>query len=136
MAGTIAVLFFLTRVIISIHIKVFLFLIKHFDITNGLIVSLFVHLFTQGIQVNIWIRVSTLVLITTGCIILQHLYKSARILFGLVSSFFCGLISYGIFQESRIIAYISFFIAFMITSFLNFLSWMRIESKKESISQK
>ena len=64
MAGTIAVLLFLARVIITIHIKIFLFLIKHFDITNGLIVSLFVHLFTQGIQVNIWIRVTLFVLIT------------------------------------------------------------------------
>ena len=127
MGGTIAVLVFLARIIITIHIKVFLFLIKHFDITNGLIVSLFVHLFTQGIQVNIWIRVTIFMLITAGCIILQHLFKSARIVFGLVSSFFGGLIVYGIFRESNVLAWISFVIAFILTGVLNYLSWYQIK---------
>ncbi len=134
MAGTIAVLLFLARVIITIHIKIFLFLIKHFDITNGLIVSLFVHLFTQGIQVNIWIRVTLFVLITAGCIIFQHLFKSARIVFGLVSSFFGGLIVYGIFQKSNVLPWIPFAIAFILTGVLNYLSWYRIKHSRESFN--
>ena len=126
MAGTITVLFFLARVIISIHIKMFLFLIKHFDITNGLIVSLFVQVFTQDLQVKIWVRIAVLVLITVGCIVLQHFFKPARIVLGLISSFFCGLIAYGIFQDSKIFSWIPFAIAFLITCILNYLSWYRI----------
>lgn len=132
MGGPIAVLVFLARIIITIHAKIFLFLIKHFDITNGLIVSLFVQVFTQNLQVNIWIRVAGLILITAGSVVFQHLFRPARIVFGLVSSFFCGLMAYGIFQESRVFPWIPFAIAFGITGVLNFLSWLRIESKKES----
>lgn len=130
MAGTIAVLLFLARVIITIHIKIFLFLIKHFDITNGLIVSLFAQVLTQDLQINIWIRVALLVFIMVGCIVLQHLFKPSRIVFGLVSSFFFGLMAYGLFKGSKIFPWIPFFAAFMITCFLNFLSWIRIDSKK------
>ena len=128
MAGTIAVLFFLARVIVTIHIKVFLFLIKNFDITNGLIVSLFVQVFTQDLQVNIWVRIAVLVLITVGCIVLQHFFKPARIVLGLISSFFCGLIAYGLFQDSKIFSWIPFVVAFLITAGLNYLSWHKIRT--------
>ena len=38
--------------------------------------------------------------------------------------------AYGLFKESKIFPWIPFFAAFMITCFLNFLSWIRIDSKK------
>ncbi len=126
MGGPIAVLVFLARIIITIHVKIFLFLIKHFDITNGLIVSLFVQVFTQDTQVNIWVRISVLALITAGSVILQHFFRPARIVFGLVSSFFCGLIAYGIFQDSKVMPWIPFVIAFLITAGLNYLNWYRV----------
>lgn len=132
MAGTIAVLFFLARVIITIHIKVFLFLIKHFDITNGLIVSLFVHLFTQGIQVNIWIRVMTLLIIVVGVVILQHLFKPARIAFGFVSSFFSGVITYGLFRENAFFPpVIPMVIAILATFTLNIVFWEHLKKRKQ-----
>ena len=130
MAGTIAVLLFLARVIITIHIKIFLFLIKHFDITNGLIVSLFAQVLTQDLQINIWIRVALLVFITVGCIVLQHFFKPARIVLGFISSFFCGLMAYGVFQESKIFSWVSFGITFLITGCINGVSWIRLDKNE------
>ena len=37
MGATIAVLLLMAKLIIKVHIKAILFLIKHFDVTNGLI---------------------------------------------------------------------------------------------------
>ena len=132
MAGTIAVLFFLARVIVTIHIKVFLFLIKHFDITNGLIVCLSVHVFTQDIRINIWVRIAVLISIMVGCILLQHFFILARIVFGTGSSIFGGMIAYGIAEEcGNSFPVIPMIITIVITTALRTVV-MLVKNKKRS----
>ncbi len=133
MAGTIAVLFFLARVIVTIHIKVFLFLIKHFDITNGLIVCLSVHVFTQDIRINIWVRIAVLISIMVGCILLQHFFIPARIVFGTGSSIFGGMIAYGIAEEcGNSFPVIPMIITIVIVALLNLIRWVG-KTDKDSI---
>ena len=127
MAGAISVLLLLTRLFISIHVKVILFLIKHFEITNGLIVALWVSVFTRDIKMYIWIRITMLAVIVAGSIVLQYFFKPARIIYGIISSLFGGLIAYGIFQDSGTLSpCIPFVIATFITGALNVLCWVRI----------
>jgi len=132
MAGPIAVLIMLARLVITIYVKIFLFLIKRFDITNGLIVALWVAIFAQDIEINIWLRITILVLIVLVCFLLQHFVRPTRIIFGIISSLFGGLIAYGIFQDNeKISPYIPMAIAIVIVAILNWFSWIRLDYKDE-----
>ena len=82
---------------------------------------------------NIWIRITMLAVIVAGSIVLQYFFKPARIIYGIISSLFGGLIAYGIFQDSGTISpYVPFAIAAIITGGLNVLSWMRFGIKKSA----
>ena len=86
MLSAISVLLLMARIVIKVHIKVILFLIKRFEITNGLIVALSAEAITLNLNLNIWIRVIAFILITVGCILLQYFFIPARIMFGAFSS--------------------------------------------------
>lgn len=135
MGAAIAFLLLIARIIIKIHIKVIVFLLKHFDVTNGLIAGSTFQILTEKLDINIWIRVVIVVGIIAGSILLQNFFKPARIIFGILSSAFLGLIAYGIFQENaRISPFIPMGVTIGIVGTLNVLSWYRIgfnQSKEE-----
>ena len=131
MGATIAVLLLMAKLIIKVHIKAILFLIKHFDVTNGLIAGTTFQIMTGNLRINTWIRVGIVIGIIAGSILLQHFFKPARIVFGILSSAFLGLIAYGIFQENTTVSpFIPMGIAIGIAASLNVISWFRIDSGK------
>jgi hypothetical protein len=131
MGSVIAILFFMARIIISIHIKAISFLIKRIDVTNGLIAGSSFNILTANIHMNVWVRIVIAVAIIIGSILLQHFFKPARIVFGILSSFFLGLIAYAVFQENtRFSPFIPMGIAFLLSGMLNVLFWVRIGLKE------
>ena len=130
MGSVIAILFFMARIIITIHIKAISFLIKRIDVTNGLIAGSSFNILTANIHMNVWVRIVIAVVIIIGSILLQHFFKPARIVFGILSSFFLGLIAYAVFQENtRVSPFIPMGIAFLLSGMLNVLFWLRIGIK-------
>ncbi len=131
MGSVIAILFFMARIIITIHIKAISFLIKRIDVTNGLIAGSSFNILTANIHMNVWVRIVIAVAIIIGSILLQHFFKPARIVFGILSSFFLGLIAYAVFQENtRFSPFIPMGIAFLLSGMLNVLFWVRIGLKE------
>ncbi len=131
MGSVIAILFFMARIIITIHIKAISFLIKRIDVTNGLIAGSSFNILTANIHMNVWVRIVIAVAIIIGSILLQHFFKPARIVFGILSSFFLGLIAYAVFQENtRCSPFIPMGIAFLLSGMLNVLFWVRIGLKE------
>ena len=133
MGSVIGILFLIARIIITIHVKVILFLLKHFDITNGLIAGSTFQILTMNIHMNVWIRVVIAVVIIAASILLQHFFMPARIIFGILSAVFLGIISYGIFQDNtKLSPYIPMGITIIIVAALNVLSWIRISPCNDS----
>ena len=104
MGSVIAILFFIARIIITIHIKAISFLIKRIDVTNGLIAGSSFNIITANIHMNVWVRIVIAVAIIIGSILLQHFFIPARIVFGVLSSLFLGLIAYALFQNNTSIS--------------------------------
>ena len=133
MGSVIGILFLIARIIITIHVKAILFLLKHFDVTNGLIAGSTFQIVTGNLHINIWVRVGIVIGIIVGSILLQHFFMPARIIFGILSSAFLGIIAYGIFQENtKFSPYIPMGIAIAIAGSLNVISWYRISHKLET----
>ena len=130
MISAFSVLIRIVLLIIRIHIKVLLFLIKRFEITNGLIVALSAEALTLNLNLNIWIRVIAFVLITIVCILLQYFFIQARIMFGAFSSILLGAIAYTAFKDNtHIFPYIPMIIVSSLTGLLNWIGWkLRLES--------
>ncbi len=136
MFGAISVLLLIARVVIKVHIKVIVLLLKRFDVTNSLIVGFTVGLFSHGINVNIWIKVGAIALIIVSCILIQHFFKPSRIVFGMGSSIFVGLMAYGISEEiGRVNPFIPMAVAIAITAMLNCISWFGIKMNREKDTQ-
>ena len=74
MGSVIAILFFMARIIITIHIKAISFLIKRIDVTNGLIAGSSFNIITANIHMNVWVRIVIAVAIIIGSILLQHFF--------------------------------------------------------------
>lgn len=130
MLSAISVLLLMARIVIKVHIKVILFLIKRFEITNGLIVALSAEAITLNLNLNIWIRVIAFILITVGCILLQYFFIPARIMFGAFSSILLGAIAYTVFKDNtNIFPYIPMIIVTSLTGLLNWIGWkLRLDS--------
>ena len=130
MLSAISVLLLMARIVIKVHIKVILFLIKRFEITNGLIVALSAEAITLNLNLNIWIRVIAFILITVGCIFLQYFFIPARIMFGAFSSILLGAIAYTVFKDNtNIFPYIPMIIVTSLTGLLNWIGWkLRLDS--------
>ena len=80
------------------------------------------------------LRVEIVILIIVGSILLQHFFKPARIVLGVISSTFLGLIAYGAFQGNTSFSpFIPMGIAIGIAATLNVISWFRMDiGNKES----
>ena len=124
MISAFSLLIRIALLVIRIHIKVILFLIRRFEISNGLIVAFSAEALTLNFNVNIWIRVIAFVLITIGCVLLQYFFIPARIMFGAFSSILLGAIAYTIFKEyTHIIPFIPMIIVSFLTGLLNWFGW-------------
>ena len=132
MISAFSLLIRIALLIIRIHIKLLLFLIKRFEITNGLIVALSAEALTLDLSLNIWIRVIAFILITVGCVLLQYFFIPARIMFGAFSSILLGAIAYTVFKENtHIFPYIPMIIVASLTGLLNWIGWkLRLDSIK------
>ena len=54
------------------------------DVTNGLIAGSAFQILTENQQISIWLRVEIVILIIVGSILLQHFFKPARIVLGVI----------------------------------------------------
>lgn len=123
----IAVTALLVRIVIAyikFHVRMLIFLIKHFDITNSLLTSIAVWMITDRIEMNIGLRIGILSGIAVISFILQHFLKPARILFAIVGSFMCGAVAYALFKDNgSFSAYIPMAITMIIVGIVNFVGW-------------
>lgn len=123
----IAVTAFLVRIVIAyikLYIRILIFLIKHFDITNSLLTSIAVWTLTDQIEMPIGLRIGMLVGIAVISFLLQHFLKPARILFAIVGSFMCGAVAFAFFKDNESFsAYIPMAITMVIAGIVNFVGW-------------
>lgn len=138
MGGVIAILLFILRIIIKLHVKAISFLFKHFEITNGLIVGLMFQICTEKIDFNIWIRAVIVLCIIAFSIIIQYFFIPARIVLGLFGSIMSGIIVYVFFNGNNIISpVIPFAITLVIAMIINTCSCVRriIDKNSEKTRQ-
>ncbi len=123
----IAVTALLVRIVIAyikFHVRMLIFLIKHFDITNSLLTSIAVWMITDRIEMHIGLRIGMLTGIAVISFILQHFLKPARILFAIIGSFMCGAVAYALFKDNgSFSAYIPMVITMIIVGIVNFVGW-------------
>lgn len=123
----IAVTALLVRIVIAyikLHIRILIFLIKHFDITNSLLTSIAVWMLTDQIEMPIGLRIGILVGIAVISFLLQHFIKPARIVFAVIGSFMCGAVAYAFFKDNESFsAYIPMVITMVIAGIVNFIGW-------------
>lgn len=117
---------------ITIQIKILLFFIKHFEITNSLLIGLFADMLINKLDLNVWIRIVVIVVIAVASYLLQYFFIPARILFGAISSFICGAIAYAVFKgNSYFSPYISMALVTVLVGVLNWIGWKnRMKSEK------
>ena len=138
MIAAFSLLLHLGILIIRIHIKAILFLIRRFEITNGLIAGLTFQMLTGKLNMNIWVRVAIIICIVVGSILLQYFLKPARVVFGVIGSVFVGLISYVVFQDNLYFSpYIPMIIAIILSGIVNIFGWKlrRVSATKDLESE-
>ena len=109
---------------ISIHIRIVLFLMKHFDVTNSLLTGLFADMLLNKLELSIWIRIGIVIVIAVICFLLQHFFIPARIIISAFSCFICGAIAYAVFKDNKAFSpYIAMIIVAILTGILNWLCW-------------
>ena len=124
MIAAFSLLLHLGILIIRIHIKAILFLIRRFEITNGLIAGFTFQMLTGKLNMNIWVRVAIIICIVVASILLQYFFKAARVLFGVIGSVFVGFIAYAVFQDNLYFSpYIPMIIAIILSGIVNILGW-------------
>lgn len=127
MFGLVSAIINMFIVLFGVSVKVIFFLLKRFDITNGLIAGVGVLLGTYRIQMHPGIRCGIFIIIFAVSVLLQHLFKPARIAFGVLCSLFAGFMAYGIATEVRAkYPYIPMVIAAVICGLFNTFSWLII----------
>ena len=110
--------------------KGFFFLIRRFDITNSLLLGGGLAIASYRLEIHPAIKWGVIVFLSVGSCILQHFFKPARIVFGVMSSLFAGFMAYGISNESDFInPIIPTVIAVLVTGVLNTLSWIGITAR-------
>lgn len=123
----IAVTALLVRIVIAyikFHVRMIIFLIKHFDITNSLLTSIAVWMITDRIEMHMGLRIGMITGIAVISFILQHFLKPARILFAIIGSFMCGAVAYALFKDNgSFSAYIPMVITMIIVGIVNFVGW-------------
>ena len=120
----ISILIRLIIVYISLHIRLILFLMKHFDVTNSLLTGLFADMLISKLNINIWIRIGTVIVIAVVCFLLQHFFIPARIIISAFSCFIFGAIAYAVFKDNKVFSpYIAMIIVVILTGILNWLCW-------------
>ena len=123
----IAVTALLVRIVIAyikLHIRILIFLIKHFDITNSLLTSIAVWMLTDQIEMPIGLRIGILAGIAVISFLLQHFIKPARIVFAVIGSFMGGAVAYAFFKDNESFsAYIPMVITTVIAGIVNFIGW-------------
>ncbi len=123
----IAVTALLVRIVIAyikFHVRMLIFLIKHFDITNSLLTSIAVWMITDRIEMHIGLRIGMITGIAVISFILQHFLKPARILFAIIGSFMCGAVAYAIFKDNGVFsAYIPMVFVMLISGGVNIIGW-------------
>ena len=124
MIAAFSLLLNLAILIIRIHIKAILFLIRRFEITNGLIAGFTFQMLTGKLNMNIWVRVAIIICIVAASVLLQYFFKPARVVFGVIGSVFIGLIAYVVFQDNIYFSpYIPMIIAIILSGIVNIFGW-------------
>lgn len=116
-------------VIATAVIKVVLFLIRRFDITNSLLVSGVVQLVTIHNPISTGLRWVMFLGIVIVSFALQHRFKVFRFIFAAASVFAACVLAYGwIHYETVKDRNIAMGISMAVVAVLNLLSWMGISA--------
>ena len=111
---------------ITIQIKLAIFLLKHFEITNSLLAGFTTDMLLVRFNLNIWIRIGLVVVIAAASFILQYLFIPVRIAFGFFSSFMCGTIAYALFKDIRVFSpFIPTIVTAILVLLLNWFGWKK-----------
>lgn len=130
MFGLVSTIVNIFIVLFGISVRIVFFLLKRFDITNGLITGVGALLGTYRIQMHPGIRCGIFVIVVVVSILLQHFFKPVRIAFGVLCSLFAGFMAYGIAHDAGTkYSYIPMVIAAVICGLLNAFSWLIISSE-------
>ncbi|MCR4929119.1 MAG: hypothetical protein K5988_03890 [Lachnospiraceae bacterium] len=84
----------------------------------------------------IGVKIAMLIFIAVISFLLQHFFKSARIVFGIIGSFMCGAVVYALFDgNGKFSAYIPMSIAMVIAGIVNAIGWwIKTENKPEVVT--
>ncbi len=104
--------------------SVVLFLITRFDILSSALLSLFLFLLTYQFGWATWIYIAGAAVIFGGAMLLQHLFKVARVLFVLFTCFWVAIIG-GMWKEydTQAMKYMVMAICAGVTALLGWISW-------------
>lgn len=132
MAGLIAFFLQIALCLVILVIKVVMFLIARFDVTNSLLAGIVVELATYQVDITTGWRWAMFIGIFGVCFILQHVFKVARIVASVFSVIIIGLIGYmwrnDIAEAQRNIIML---ICMLVAAALNFCSWAMIHEQTE-----
>ncbi len=128
------VVFFLQIVmyLMALLIRVALFLIARFDVTNSLLAGLAAELATYQVDISTGWRWFMFISIFAACLALQHAFKVARIVGSVFSVIVIGIIGYlwrsDIPEAQRNMTMV---ICMLVTAALNYCSWAMIRQQPE-----
>ncbi len=80
--------------ILSMLLRLGLFLLMHFEVTNSLLASILVQLLTLNMNINSGFRWLMFFGVLIACLVIQGVFKIGRILFAVFSILVAGLMAY------------------------------------------
>lgn len=124
MASIIALFFELGMLILIGLIRFTLFLIRRFDVTNGLLLSGLIQLVNVNREWTAGFRWVLFFAIFGISMLIQHFSKVGKVLFAVFSSISAGLIgAVWVQYDSSITRYAVMVVCFAVVAFLNYASW-------------
>lgn len=94
MGMLVASVFSFMLMILSMLLRLGLFLLMHFEVTNSLLASILVQLLTLKIEINSPLRWLMFFGVLIVCLVIQSAFKIGRIAFAIFSICVAGLIAY------------------------------------------
>ena len=112
-------------------VNAILFLLRRIDITNSLLASSLVQALTFKMDISAGIRWAMFIGLVIVSLVAQHMFKAAKIGYGIFSILAVGAIAYGWTNyDSASAQYTAIGIAMVIAGILNVIGWGGIVAEK------
>ena len=130
MASIIALFFELGMLVIIGLIRLVLFLIRRFDVTNGLLLSSLVQLVNVNREWTASFRWILFFVVLGVSVIIQHCSKVGKIVFSIFSSISAGLIgAVWMPYDTVVTKYTVMVVCILVVAILNYVSWMGMKDE-------